>query len=121
MKPSYKLTGEEELARTLKKLSRARYKAVIMKQVVQIYNRGRRNLVGGTPRRTGELRNSLTKDKTTVGYTKEYAPHVEYGHRTKNGGYVQGQYFLKQNMEKQTEIFNRDMRREIKRLTEGKE
>lgn len=52
-----------------------------------------------TPKDTGKLINSLTVDGETVGYTADYAPHVEFGHRTRNGGYVEGQYFLKQTVE----------------------
>lgn len=55
-------------------------------------NRGGSN---GTPVDTGELRLSSGATDDEVGYNAEYAPHVEYGHRTKNGGYVQGQRFCK--------------------------
>lgn len=103
------------------------------------------NRVGGTPVDTGELRLSVRADllggksmhvkdnengglstlvdtsnistfsSATVGYTKEYAPHVEYGHRTRNGGYVHGQRFLQKNVEKQKEIYITDLRRAIKK------
>lgn len=33
------------------------------------------------------------------GYIKDYSGHVEYGHRTRSGGYVPGQYYLKKNLE----------------------
>lgn len=52
-----------------------------------------------TPVDTGKLIGSLVVDGDTVGFTADYAPHVEYGHRTRSGGYVEGQYFLKQTIE----------------------
>lgn len=45
-----------------------------------------------TPRRTGKLvdsiRQSVGKSEGEVGFTSEYAPHVEYGHRQNVGQYV---------------------------------
>ena len=80
------------LAGKLNRLSHVRFEAVIMKNMAQIYNRGKAD--GGTPVSTektrpggphGELRMSLGQSGDTVGYAKDYAPHVEYGHRTVNG------------------------------------
>ena len=50
-----------------------------------------------------------------VGYTKEYAPHVEYGHRTRNGGFVQGQHFLKNNVDAQMPIYYKDLKEALKK------
>ncbi|WP_129599517.1 HK97 gp10 family phage protein [Anaerophilus nitritogenes] len=56
-----------------------------------------------TPEMTGELRRSITTDNVeqnenvtmvTGGTTKKYAEAVENGHRTKNGGFVQGQFYM---------------------------
>lgn len=102
-----------DLAGELQRLSQLRFDAVILKNMTEIYNRGKD---GGTPVDTGELRLSLTQSQDVVGYTKDYAPHVEYGHRTVNGGYVQGQLFLKNNVEAQKPIFIEDLRKELRRF-----
>lgn len=73
------------------------------------------NLRNITPRRTGELvgsiRQSVGKSEGEVGFTSEYAPHVEYGHRQNVGQYVpklgkrlkapfvEGQHFFSREME----------------------
>ena len=103
-----------DLAGELQRLSQLRFDAVILKNMTQIYNRGKAD--GGTPVDTGELRLSLTQSQDVVGYTKDYAPHVEYGHRTVNGGYVQGQLFLKHNVDAQKPIFEEDLRKQLRRF-----
>ena len=109
-----------DLAGKLKRLSSVRFDAVITKNMAQIFNRGKAD--GGTPVSTeksgphGELRMSLGHSGDTVGYTKSYAPHVEYGHRTVNGGYVQGQRFLKRNVDTQRPIFKQDLIDQLKKL-----
>ena len=103
-----------DLAGKLKRLSSVRFDAVIAKNMAQIFNRGKSD--GGTPVRTGELRMSLGHSGDTVGYTKSYAPHVEYGHRTVSGGYVQGQRFLKRNVDAQRPIFQQDLIDQLKKL-----
>ena len=94
------------------RLSRLRYDAVIQKNMTQIYNRGKS---GGTPVDTGELVGSLSQSREEVGYTKDYAPHVEYGHRLVNGGYVPGQYYLKKNVEAQRPIFRNDIIEQLRK------
>ena len=116
---SFRIDDVNDLAGELDRLSHLRFNAVIIKNMAQIYNRAQQNftLTGvGTPVRTGELRISLSHDKDVVGYTKEYAPHVEFGHRTVNGGYVQGRRFLKQNVDMQRHIFLEDLRKELRRF-----
>lgn len=106
------LHGINELTKEMNRLTGLDLSGIIQKNATQIYNRGKRK--GGTPRRTGELRLSLGYDGDTVGYTKEYAPHVEYGHRKVNGGYVPGQYYLQRNVATQEPIFQRDVARAIR-------
>lgn len=113
-----KITGLEELEDRLIGLQRVRFDAVVTKNVTQLFNRAKsnaRNTVGGTPVDTGELRKWITKNKDGITYTKEYAPHVEYGHRTRNGGYVPGQRFLRKNVEIQREIYEKDLLNAIKK------
>lgn len=103
-----------DLAGKLNRLSHARFEAVVIKNMTQIYNRGKAN--GGTPVDTGELRMSLGQSGDTVGYAKDYAPHVEYGHRTVNGGYVEGQRFLQRNVRAQEPIFRQDLIDQLRKL-----
>lgn len=101
------------LAGELERLSQVRFDAVVKKNMAQIYNRGKS---GGTPVDTGELVLSLGQSGEVVGYVKTYAPHVEYGHRTVNGGYVQGQLFLKKNVDAQRPIYQQDLIRQLRRF-----
>lgn len=103
-----------DLAGKLNRLSHVRFEAVVIKNMTQIYNRGKAN--GGTPVDTGELRMSLGQSGDTVGYAKDYAPHVEYGHRTVNGGYVEGQRFLQRNVRAQEPIFRQDIIDQLRKL-----
>ena len=115
-----RITDANDLAGELRRLSQLRFDAVIEKNMAQIYNRGKRNSKTsgiGTPVDTGELRISLGKQRDTVGYAKDYAPHVEYGHRTQGGGWVPGQRFLQKNVEAQRTIFKRDL---VNQLRGGK-
>lgn len=119
-----KLKGYRRLERKLRALDEIRFDAVCEKSMAQIYNRGKAE--GGTPVSTeatrpggphGELRQSLGMIgcgmKAVVGYVKSYGPHVEYGHRKVGGGYVAGQYFLKQNVSTQRPIYKSDLIRHI--------
>lgn len=112
----WSIRGDKELISALNNLSKVDYDAVVKLNMTEIYNRGKRP--GGTPVRTGELRQSLGLTQSTdgaydVGYTKEYAPYVEYGHRTAGGGYVQGRGFLKANVDTQKPRLKADI---LKRL-----
>lgn len=112
--------GAEELAQALMELSEVRYDAVAKTTALNIYNRGVG--AGGTPVDTGELRQSmgmsLDGDSAEVGYSKHYAPHVEFGHRTRGGGYVQGQHYLQRNVElerpRYIELLKENIRRVIR-------
>lgn len=111
------LAGIDELETELQRLSDVSLDAVQTKQLTQMLNRARnRGGAHGTPVDTGELRASSKADlaEKEVGYTAEYAPHVEYGHRTVNGGYVEGQRFLQANVDRQREIYKTDLRRAIR-------
>lgn len=112
--------GIDQLAAALKRGSQVNLDAVLTKNLTEMHNRAKN---GGTPVDTGELRKSAgmtlpnVEDGTgEVGYTKEYAPHVEFGHRTKNGGYVPGQYYLKDNLETQMAIFKADLEEAVRKL-----
>ncbi len=113
MKIGITLTGVERLEKKLKTLNALRFDAVVKKNTTQLFNYMKS---GHTPVDTGELRQSLSHDgKGTVGYTKEYAPHVEYGHRTVDGGWVSGQYYLKNGVAHQRDIYRQDLIDAIKK------
>lgn len=113
MKIDITLTGVEKLEKKLKTLNALRFDSVVKKNTVNLFNYMKS---GRTPVDTGELRQSLSHDgKETVGYTKEYAPHVEYGHRTVGGGWVPGQYYLKKGVDHQREIYRQDLIDAIKK------
>lgn len=118
MSANITLSGFQELEAELNRLNSIRFEAVIKKQTTELLNRARS--AGGTPVDTGELRNSSNANLNAreMGYSAEYAPHVEYGHRTRNGGYVQGQRFLQKNVDTQRPIYKRDLINAIKK--EGK-
>lgn len=109
--------GCEELAAALKSASSVRFQGVAKITAQEIYNRG---MNGGTPVDTGELRQSLSievsGEKASVGYTKDYAPHVEFGHRTRNGGYVAGQHYLQRNVETQRPRYKKLLIDNLKRV-----
>ena len=109
------LKGTEELERALVRKSQVDFDAVVAKQAAQMLSRARSQ--GGTPVDTGELQGSSKADPQSgiVGYTAEYAPHVEYGHRTRGGGYVQGQRFLQSNVDAQRPIYREDLLKELRR------
>lgn len=115
MSSSYSLTvkGLKKLENRLAALNSVRFDAVTDKQLTQMLNRARQP--GGTPVDTGELRKSSSRTNDTMGYSAEYAAHVEYGHRTVNGGYVQGQRYLQKNVDIQREIYKSDLLNAIKK------
>lgn len=119
-------TGVEDLVKALSNMSQARFDAVAKVSATNIYNRGQE---GGTPVSTektrpggphGELRQSMqlnvSGSETSVGYTKDYAPHVEYGHRTRGGGYVEGQSYLQRNVEEERPVYIDNLKENIRRL-----
>lgn len=131
--------GMERLQEALSTLSQYRAEAVMLKQATEILNRARKNATttrGGTPIDTGELRISASMSEVpggyNVGYTSEYAPHVEYGHRQEVGRYVPaigkrlvkswvpGQYFLRKNVQQQEPIFKEDLRKALEKEVGGK-
>ena len=115
--------GADAIQKVLNGLSDIRMDAIKAKQVTEISNRAAAALgtPGATPRDTGELRISAHADFSdfSFGYAKEYAGHVEYGHRTRNGGFVDGQFYLRTNKETQEPIYKQDVENEIDRILNG--
>lgn len=121
MKIMIQLEGAQALERLLRQKSEQDF-VVVCKKTTTIL---RRQAAINTPvrkcREGGGLRRSLRAEipaasrAGVVGYTREYAPHVEYGHRTVNGGWVNGQYFLKSAVDTARTDFIRLCREELKK------
>lgn len=113
MAKTYGLTleGSERLEKKLQNMNNIRWGGIVKKNATQMFNRskGTSPSQGGTPVDTGELRKSVVKLGDGIAYTAEYAPHVEYGHRKINGGYVSGQRFALANLTIQRPIYQRDL------------
>ena len=119
------ITGIEPLQKVLNDLEnfQVHLDAVRAKQVTEISKRaaGPLGTPGATPRKEGELRISAHADYNdfSFGYSKEYAGHVEYGHRTRNGGFVEGQFYLRTNKETQEPIYKKDVEDQIDKILNG--
>ena len=119
MKIKLTVMHANEVIEALKKAGGIDLNPAVRKSVTDMFNRAAKAGAagGGTPVDSGELRVSRSVEfgelEGEFGYTKEYAPHVEYGHRVVIGGeevgYVEGQHFLQQNMEAQEPIFLQDV------------
>lgn len=112
--------GTGPLMTALQRKSMADYKKVERKNILEMRNRAvstDRPSSGGTPIDSSELRLSASVNAAgdTFGYTKDYAPHVEFGHRTAWGGYVPGQYYLRTNVKLQQPIFRKDLVDEMRK------
>lgn len=104
--------GDEALVKALMRKSQADFDRVGNKSLLELRNRAVRSknpAQGGTPVDSAELRLSVSVSGDSMGYIKDYAPHVEYGHRTRNGGFIAGQYFLRTNVNIQKPIFREDL------------
>ena len=119
---SVSIKGMKKLEAELVRMNNIRWDAVRKKQLAEMLNRARQP--GGTPVSTeetrpggphGELRQSSGASDDEMGFTKDYAPHVEFGHRTKNGGWVEGQHFLQNNVDIQRQIYRQDLINAIKK------
>lgn len=114
----FELMGTEPLAAALKSKSFTDFKRIESKNILQMRNRAvssRNPSSGGTPVDSRELQLSAHASGDVFGYTKDYAPHVEYGHRKVGGGYVPGQYYLRTNVNMQREIFREDLVKEMRK------
>ena len=110
-----------KLEKELQRINNIRFEVVVKKNVTQMLNTAR---AGGTPVSTeetrpggphGELRKSSGVTGDEMGYIADYAAHVEYGHRTRNGGFVPGQYYLRKNVDTQAFIYYQDLLKAIKK------
>lgn len=108
-----RIDGITSLEKELQRLNSVRFDAVEKKQLTQLLNRARQP--GGTPVDSGEMRDGSSVTGEEMGYISEYSPHVEYGHRTIDGGYVPGQHFLQNNVDIQRPIYREDLLKAIRK------
>ena|SRR5690625_2714801 len=123
--------GAKELEKELQRKSETDFKKIVGENLLEMRDRAvksRNPRAGGTPVDSSELRLSASVDlsKDLMGYTKNYAPHVEFGHRQQVGRYVHairrrlvkpyvpGQYFLRTNFNMQKPIYKKDLEEAIK-------
>ncbi|MGM0239869.1 hypothetical protein [Enterococcus sp. AZ103] len=110
------LFGTEALEKELARKSELDLINVQKKQMRDIYTRGQEP--GGTPvgdyAGGGQLRMSMSYTGDETGYTKDYGPHVEFGHRLRNGGFLPGQYYFKTNVDSQRLIYKEDLKNKLK-------
>lgn len=123
--------GAKELERELQRKSETDFKKVVGKNLLEMRDRAVKSKnprAGGTPVDSSELRLSagVNLSNDSMGYTKDYAPHVEFGHRQQVGRYVHairrrlvrpyvpGRYFLRTNFNTQKPIYKKDLERAIK-------
>ena len=99
--------GVDELSHKLMTKSQTDFAEVGRKNIRDIYSRSQK--AGGTPVDTNELRISGKYRDDEMGYSADHAPHVEYGHRTRSGSFVPGQYYLKKNVDTQRPIYKQDL------------
>ncbi len=115
MTNTFKIDWNEEeisnLEQALIRKGNTDFKEVGRASVRSIYTRSQKQ--GGTPVNTNELRMSAVYADDEMGYVKDYGPHVEYGHRTKNGGFVPGQYYLKVNVDAERPLYGQALKEEL--------
>lgn len=124
MKITVIVDGVKALSGALKQKSEADFVNVCKKTTTSLFRYAAKN----TPVRKvkgGALRRSLRAEYPSlhkdgeVGYTMEYAPHVEYGHRLvirgQERGFVPGQYFLKRAVDDVRNDFITFCRQELKK------
>lgn len=94
----------DKLTDAMDRLAEMDLQPVIDSSLVQMLNRAR--APGGTPVRTGQLRDSSGIAGNEMGYTKEYARKVEYDY---------GRHYLQKNVEAQVPLLKKDTEELIKK------
>lgn len=112
------LTGTEELTAFFKK--KQDITPEVEKTVKDCAVLLRNEIVRNSHVDTGAMRlstdvNQVNGSTFEVGQKEEYAPHENFGHRTKNGGYVEGHHQVTNAVEKVKPIFNSKMERLAKK------
>lgn len=112
MNISFMFQGIEALQSELIRKSSIQFISVGEKSIRDIYARSQKP--GGTPVDLNELRMSAKYRGDEFSYSAPHGPHVEYGHRLRNGRFIPGQHFLKRNVDTQRPIYRQDLIHKIK-------
>lgn len=125
MKITVIVDGAKALSAALKQKSEADFVNVCKKTTTSLFRYAAKNTPVSKTKHGGTLRRSLRAEYPSmhkdgeVGYTMEYAPHVEYGHRLvirgQERGFVPGQYFLKKSVDDARSDFITFCREELKK------
>lgn len=130
MSINMKIEGIDGLEKTLNGMSSIRWTSIVKKNVTEMFNRakGTNPSEGGTPVSSektrpggphGELRQSVKKIEDGISWTKDYAAHVNYGHRVvvhgKQKGYIPGQHYATNNLIIQRPIYTADLLNAIRK------
>lgn len=87
--PSVRLEFDDGgLGDALKELANIKPEIVMKSTVNEVAEHLRATTPKDTSELVGSIRQSVKGGEGEIGYTEEYAPHVEYGHRQNVGQYV---------------------------------
>lgn len=95
------ITGVEEVKNRLTDVARVEWDEIQEKQGAEMKQKSDAIV----PVDTGALRDSAYYEDGEFGYSVEYAPYVNYGHRTTSGGFVEGRHFLEEVVNEQEEKY----------------
>lgn len=103
MKLEFDLKELQKLNDKLKDLAESEFNALLDDTANMIAQVFLRNVTNLTPVDTGFLRGNWDivrgRDYYQVYNNTIYGMYVNYGHRTRNGGWVEGQFFVEKSME----------------------
>ena len=108
-----KIEGLNELIRSLDKSSE-NYEKEAKKALKEIGMRLKHKVSSKSPKDTGVLKKSwkyrtINSNEGIVSTNVEYAPYVEYGHRTRGGkSFVEGVYMLEKTVKEIEEELDKD-------------
>ena len=118
---SIKITGTAELMKVLTSCenSRSEFQQIIKDTTFNIERDSIKNVHPHYDTGTLEKSASSTIKNLSgeVGYSVHYAPHLEYGHRTKKGSFVKGVKFLFNAAEDNRDAHIREVNDLVRRLT----
>ena len=105
-----KITGAEEIEAKLSQMSDINWDEIWSEQADEMKIKSDAIV----PVKTGALRDSVYYEDGEFGYTADYAPDVNYGHRTKSGSFVPGQHFLEEVVNGQEERYKQAVLNQLK-------
>ena len=112
MKITITITGTVELKSRLDNLARIEWDDIWDKMGREMKQKSDAIV----PVDTGALRDSAVFDHGAFGYTASYAPFVNYGHRTRDGGFVPGRHFLEEVVNSQEGRYREEVLKKLRGL-----